>query len=189
MPFITEEIWQNLNKRSPGESIMVSQMPSIKPYDSVLLESFESIKEVVAGIRKIRTDNNIPNKDSLVLKIHAGDKGYEPKFNSVILKLGNLTSLDLIAEEIQGAASFMVKSTNCYIPLEGFVDFEEELKKMEEELIYTRGFLDSVMKKLTNERFVSGAPEAVLAKEKAKRADAEAKINVLEDRIGSLKKK
>ncbi len=187
MPFITEEIWQMLSERKEGESIMVAQMPKIEKYDVDLLSAFENVKEAISGIRKIRTDKNIPNKDSLELKVQQGDKGFEAAFNSIVVKMANLSSLEMINEEVQGAASFRVKSTNFYVPLEGFIDVEEELNKLEEELKYTKGFLASVMKKLGNERFVNNAPEVVVAKEKAKQADAEAKIKVLEERIASLK--
>lgn len=187
MPFITEEIWQLLKDRKAGESIMILQLPALDKFDDSLLSAFENVKETVSGIRKIRTDKNIPNKDSLSLKVQTGDKGFEEKFNSVVIKLANLNALELVTEEVQGAASFRVKSTNYYIPLEGFIDAEEELRKLTEEVNYTRGFLNSVMKKLGNERFVSNAPEAVVAKEKAKQADAEARIKVLEERIAAMK--
>lgn len=187
MPFITEEIWQLLEDRNEGESIMISQLPKAGEYDKEFLATFEDVKEAVSGIRKIRKDKNIAFKDTIELSAQKGDKGFDPTFNSILVKLGNLSVLTLVDEEIKGAASFRVKSSNFYIPLEGFIDVEEELKKLEEELIYTRGFLASVMKKLGNERFVSGAPEAVVAKEKEKQADAEAKIKVLEERIASMK--
>ena len=187
MPFITEEIWQLLEERKEGESIMISQLPELTNYDADLLARFEDVKEAISGIRKIRTDKNIPSKDSLELKVQQGDKGFEPEFNSVFVKMANLSSLEMVNEEIQGAASFRVKSTNFYVPLVDFVDAEEELKKLEEELSYTKGFLNSVMKKLGNANFVNNAPEAIVAKEKAKQADAEAKIKVLEERISGLK--
>jgi valyl-tRNA synthetase len=101
--------------------------------------------------------------------------------------MANLSALEMVSEEVKDAASFRVKSTNFYVPMEGLIDVEEERKKLEEELKYTKGFLNSVMKKLSNERFVNNAPEAVIAKEKAKQADAEAKIKVLEERIAGLK--
>ncbi|QGY44889.1 valine--tRNA ligase [Maribellus comscasis] len=186
-PFITEEIWQLLSERKEGESIMITQLPKAEKFDADLLLAFENVKEAISGIRKIRKDKNIPNKDLLELKIQKGDKGYEAVFDSVLTKMGNLSSLEAVSEEVKGAASFRVKSTNFYIPLEGFIDVEEELKKLEEELKYTKGFLNSVMKKLGNERFVNNAPEAVVAKEKAKQADAEAKIKVLEERIAGMK--
>src|SRR5690554_211260 len=187
MPFITEEIWQLLSERKKGESIMTEQLPAVTSYDADLLIAFENVKDTISGIRKIRTDKNIPNKDALQLKVQRGDKGYEEKYNSVVVKLANLTELNLVSEEVNGAASFRVKSTNYYVPMEGLIDVEEELKKLTEELTYTKGFLVSVMKKLSNERFVNNAPEAVVAKEKAKQADAEAKIKVLEERIAGMK--
>jgi valyl-tRNA synthetase len=185
-PFITEEIWQMLTERKAGESIMISQIPKQANYNTELLTAFQNVKEAISGIRKIRTDKNIAQKETLELKVQQGDKGFETEFNSVVLKMGNLSALEMVTEEVKGASSFMVKSTNFYIPLEGFIDVAEELKKLEEELKYTRGFLNSVMKKLSNERFVSSAPEAVVALEKAKQADAEAKIKVLEERIKPL---
>ena len=186
-PFITEEIWQMLTERKPGESIMICQVPKSVKYNAGLLGAFENVKEAISGIRKIRTDKNIAQKETLELKVQQGDKGFEEQFNSVVVKMGNLLSLEMVTEEVKGAASFLVKSTNFYIPLGGFINVEEELKKLEEELKYTQGFLNSVMKKLSNERFVNSAPEAVVALEKAKQADAEAKIKVLEERIAGLK--
>src|SRR5690606_2577696 len=162
-PFITEEIWQLLAERKPGESIMISQLPKIEKYDAELLAAFENVKEVISGIRKVRTDKNIAQKESLSLKVQDGDKGFEAQYSSVVIKMGNLSSLEMVHEEPKGAASFLVKSTNYYIPMGGFIDVAEELKKLEEELKYTQGFLNSVMKKLNNERFVAGAPEAVVA--------------------------
>ncbi len=187
MPFITEEIWQLLSEREEGESIMISQIPKVKKYDSELLATFDDVKEAVSGVRKIRKEKNIAFKDAIELSVQKGDKGFDETFNSVIIKLGNISKLTLVNEEVKGAASFRVKSTNFYIPLDGFIDVEEELKKLNEELKYTKGFLISVQKKLGNERFVNNAPEAVVAKEKAKQADAEAKIKVLEERIASMK--
>jgi valyl-tRNA synthetase len=186
-PFITEEIWQLLTERKTGESIMISQIRAVEKYDTELLTKFEDVKEAISGIRKIRTDKNIAQKEILELKVQQGDKGFESQFNSVVLKMGNLTSLEIVSEEVKGASSFMVKSTNFYVPLGSFIDVTEELKKLEEELKYTQGFLNSVLKKLSNERFVAGAPEAVVALEKAKQADAEAKIKVLEERIAGLR--
>ena len=187
MPFITEEIWQLLEERKEGESIMISQLPTETEFNANLLATFEDVKEAVSGIRKIRKEKNIAFKDTIELSAQKGDKGFDETYNSILIKLGNVSELTLVDEEIKGAASFRVKSSNFYIPLDGFIDVEEELKKLEEELRYTKGFLTSVMKKLGNERFVNNAPEAVVAKEKEKQADAEAKIKVLEERIASMK--
>ncbi len=187
MPFITEEIWQLLEERKEGESIMISQLPTETEFNANLLATFEDVKEAVSGIRKIRKEKNIAFKDTIELSAQKGDKGFDETYNSILIKLGNVSELILVDEEVKGAASFRVKSSNFYIPLDGFIDVEEELKKLEEELKYTKGFLTSVMKKLGNERFVNNAPEAVVAKEKEKQADAEAKIKVLEERIASMK--
>jgi valyl-tRNA synthetase len=187
MPFITEEIWQMLKNRENGQSIMISQMPDAGKCDVELLAAFENVKDTISGIRNIRKEKNIPTKDALELKIQQGDKGYQAEYTPVMQKMANLSAIRIVSEEVKGAASFRIKSTNFYVPTEEFIDVEEELTKLEEELKYARGFLHSVMKKLENERFVNNAPEAVVKKEKAKKADAEAKIKVLEERISSLK--
>ena len=187
MPFVSEEVWQLLKERKQGDSITISSWPKSTGYDETLIAQFEDVKEAIAGLRTIRTKNNIPNKDQLELAIMAGDKGFAPEFNSVLVKMGNLSALNLVTEEVKAVASFLVKSTTFFVPMGGNIDVEEELKKLQAELDYTKGFLNSVVKKLSNERFVSSAPEAVVAVERAKQADAEAKIKVLEEQIGSLK--
>jgi valyl-tRNA synthetase len=126
-------------------------------------------------------------KDSVELNIQPGDKGYNQKFDTVLVKMGNLSSIELVNEEVKGAASFRVFSSSFFISLGEMIDVEEELKKLEEELKYTEGFLNSVIKKLSNERFVSSAPEAVVSKERIKQADAEAKIKILQEQIANLK--
>lgn len=187
MPFVSEEIWQLLKERKQGESIMISAWPKSTGYDEDMINRFEDVKEAIAGMRTIRTKNNIPNKDQIELAVIPGDKGYASEFNAVLVKMGNLSAMNEVSEEVKLAASFLVKSTTFYVPLGATIDLEEELKKLQAELDYTKGFLASVMKKLSNERFVSSAPEAVVATERAKQADAEAKIKVLEDQIASLK--
>ena len=187
MPFVSEEVWQLLNERKDGESIMISSWPKSTGYDETIIAQFEDVKEAIAGIRTIRTKNNIPQKDSLELAVLVGDKGFVPEFNSVLVKMGNLSALNVVSEEVKLAASFLVKSTTFFVPMGGTIDVEEELKKLQTELDYTKGFLNSVLKKLSNERFVSSAPETVVAIERAKQADAEAKIKVLEEQIAGLK--
>jgi valyl-tRNA synthetase len=187
MPFITEEIWQMLSERKSGESIMISQMPELLPYNKALIDAFENVKEVVSGIRKLRLENSIPGKDGLELYVQPGDKGYEAVYNIVVNKLGNISKLEEVDNEIKGAASFRVKSTNYFIVLGEHIDQEEELRKLSQELEYTCGFLNLVMKKLQNERFVKSAPADVVDKERIKQADAEAKIKLLESRIEALK--
>jgi len=187
MPFVSEEIWQLLKERQKGDSIVISSWPKSTGYDDTMISRFEDVKEVVAGLRTIRTKNNIPNKDQLDLSVIPGDKGFAPEFNPVLVKMGNLSSLSMATEEVKSAASFLVKSTTYYVPLGGTIDVEEELTKLNAELVYTNGFLNSVLKKLSNERFVGSAPEAIVAIERAKQADAEAKIRVLEEQIAGLK--
>jgi valyl-tRNA synthetase len=186
MPFITEEIWQLLKEREPGESIMISQLPEPKKYDTELLSSFENVKDAISGVRSIRKEKNLSTREPVELKIQQGSKGYESELNSILKKLGNLSQISLTDTEIKTAASFRIKSTNYYLLLDEVTDTNEELKKLEKELKYSRGFLKSVMKKLSNERFINNAPEIVIKKEKTKKADAEAKIKMLEARIASL---
>ncbi len=187
MPFVSEEIWQLLKERAAGESIMISSWPESTPYDEALTGRFEDVKETITGIRNIRTANNLPNKEPLELAVMPGDKGYDSTFDPVLLRMGNLSSLRKVEQEVDGAVSFMVKSSRFFIPVGDLLNLEEELGKLTAELEYARGFLHSVMKKLNNERFVSSAPEAVVATEYAKKTDAEAKIKALEEQIARLK--
>ena len=187
MPFVSEEIWQLLKERQKGDSIMISAWPKSTGYDETMIAQFEDVKEAIAGIRTIRTKNNIPNKDQIELAVMQGDKGFDIAYNSVLVKMGNLSAFTMVSEEVKAAASFLVKSTTFFVPLVGTIDVEEELIKLNTELNYTKGFLNSVIKKLSNERFVNSAPEAVVGIERAKQADAEAKIKVLEEQIVNLK--
>ena len=184
MPFITEEIWQLIDDRKTGESLMVEKMPDSESYDENIVAAFERVKEIISGVRNVRNENGIAQKEQLNLKI----KGkYNKEYNSCILKMANLSSIDETKTKIDGVVSFMVKSAEFYIEIGNWVNVEEELKKLTEELEYNKGFLTSVMKKLSNERFVQNAPEKVISMEKQKRDDAEAKIKVLEERIEHLK--
>ena len=187
MPFITEEIWQLIKEREEGESIMVSQMPKYVSTNKAILEKFEDLKETITGIRNIRKSNNISFKDSIDLSVNAGTKGYDSTLDSIIVKLCNLGKLNVIEEDIKGAVSFLVKTTGFFIDLGDNVDVEAELQKLEEELKYTKGFWNSVSKKLSNERFVNNAPAKVVDIERKKLEDAESKIKAIEERIASLK--
>lgn len=187
IPFITEEIWQLLSPRKTGESIMITQMPVPGVFNTQLLEAFDQVKEAISGIRKIRLDNNIPARDLLEITVTPGDKGYVPQYEPVMIKLCNTAPVVETEAETRGNVSFRVKSTNWHVILHQEVDLQEELQKISDELTYARNFLDSVNNKLANERFVSSAPVAIVDKEKAKKADAEAKIKVLEERIAVLK--
>ena len=186
MPFITEEIWQNLKERKTGESIMVSVINNDTPYDENLLKEFEFVKEIIVGIRNIRKQNNIAFKDRLELKVKKNDR-YPAAFASIVEKMGNISATETATEAVKGAWSFIVDTVEYFIPGTGNVDTAEVKAKLEEELKYTRGFLKSVIAKLSNERFVSGAPEQVVANERKKQADAEAKIAAIETQLAELK--
>ncbi len=187
MPFLSEELWQTLEERQEGESIMVSDMPIVKGLDLSIIDKFEMLKEGVGGVRTIRKEKNIPMKDTLSLSILAGE-GFSADFNAVLSKLANLSELNMVNEKVEGAVSFMVRTSEYFVPMEGLIDVEAELEKLEKDLAHQEGFLKGVMKKLSNERFVSSAPEAVVAKERQKQADAEAKIKTLTESIARLKK-
>ncbi|TLX72811.1 valine--tRNA ligase [Labilibacter sediminis] len=186
MPFISEEIWQLLDERKEGESIMVASMPVATEVDEKLLASFSLTQEAIAGVRNIRKQKNIPNKDVIALSI-LDNAGYDKTFDAVLAKLANATEITFVTEKVNGALSFMVKANEYFIPLGDLVDVDAEVARLEEELKYNKGFLTSVMKKLSNERFVNNAPEKVVAIEKQKQADAEAKIKALEESIANLK--
>ena len=185
MPFITEELWQHIVSRKDNESIMIEQLPIVKPIDEALVSGFESVKEVISGIRTIRLQKNIPNKEALELQI-VGE--HNTDYDSVITKLANISVINRVTEKDITAASFLVGTTEYAIPLGNSIDIEAELKKQEEELKYLQGFLKSVKAKLSNERFVSNAPAQVVENERKKQSDAESKIKSLEESIAALKK-
>ena len=185
MPFITEELWQALEPRKEGESLMVALMPEVALVDSAYLESFEIVKEIVSGVRTIRLQKNIPNKDTLELQV-LGD--HSDAFNPVISKMCNLTDIIRTDDKAAGAVSFLVRTTEYAVPLGNMINVEEELAKLAEELKYQQGFLASVAKKLSNESFVSKAPAKVIEMERKKQADAESKIKSIEESIAALKK-
>ena len=186
MPFLTEEIWQDIAERAEGESICVSAAKVAEEADEKLLARFELAKEVISAVRNVRKQKNLPNKDALTLKVIV-DENYPSEYEAVIIKMANLTEVERVEEKDATAAAFIVKTTQYFVPLGGLIDVEAERKKMSEELTYLEGFLASVMKKLSNERFVSSAPEKVVANERAKKADAEAKIAAIKERLEQLK--
>lgn len=188
MPFLTEEVWQYINERNTDEALIISSWPELGSYDQELISSFENATEIISGIRTIRKEKNIPNKDSLELFVLEADAGYNSRFDAVISKMGNLSSLELLESPLEAALSFRVKSTEFFIPIGDAIDVEAELEKLEKELQYTEGFLNSVRKKLSNERFVQNAPEQVIAIERKKESDALAKIETLKQSISHLKK-
>jgi valyl-tRNA synthetase len=186
MPFLTEEIWQHITDRTPNQAIIISEWPKAKTYDEKLISDFDFTIDVISGIRSIRKDKNIPFKDAIDLKVVNNEKS-NSYFDSVICKLGNVTSLEYVSDKVDGALSYRVKSNEYFIPITGNIDVEAEIAKLTEELNYTKGFLKSVEAKLSNEKFVNGAPEKVLEMERKKQADALAKIATIEQSIAGLK--
>lgn len=188
MPFITEELWQIIEKREVGESLMISPMPDFKKVKRKIIDDFEIVKEVITQVRSIRKEKNLAKNDELLLYIKNVSVGdYPSNLESVIRKMGIISSISETEEKVEGAVSFIVKNVEYYLPLGDLVDTEEEIAKMEKELEYTLGFMNSVKKKLSNERFVNNAPDAVVDAERKKLADAEAKIKTLEEQIGGLR--
>jgi valyl-tRNA synthetase len=186
MPFITEEIWHLIKPGSAHESIMTTRMPVFKTYDREILEMFDNTREIIGFIRNTRANNQISNKEKLSLSINS--KIYRNNFDPVIIKLGNLSSINMIDHKPVGVVSLITKTGEYYINPGDMINHHEEIKKLEAELEYTKGFLESVMKKLKNERFISGAPAKVLETEKKKKEDAETKIRGLEERLVMLRK-
>ncbi len=185
MPFLTEEIWQYIAERSPEQALIVAEYPKLDAFDAQLIVDFEFAMEVIAGVRTIRKDKNIAMKDAVALKVVNNEQvsGY---FDAVIVKLGNLSSLDYITDKIDGALTYRVKSNEYFIPVTGNIDIAAEIAKLTEELNYTQGFLRSVRGKLANEKFVAGAPPQVIDNERKKEADALAKIATIEQSLTSL---
>jgi valyl-tRNA synthetase len=186
MPFLTEEIWHYIAERTPEQALIIAQWPEPKPFNSSLITDFETVSEVISGIRAIRKDKNIPFKEVIELKIINNDR-VSVYFDSVVAKLGNCTSIEYVSEKVDGALSFRVKSNEFFIPITGAINVEEEIAKLTDELKYIQGFLKSVQAKLSNEKFVAGAPEKVLNNEKQKEADALSKIATIEQSLTCLK--
>lgn len=186
MPFITEELWQHIYDRKEGESIMTQTLEAAGSFDENIIAQFEAVKEVIGGIRTIRLQKNIAQKEALALEI----TGASPvaAFHAVISKLCNLSAISNVESKSEGAAAFMVGTTEYAVPLGNLINVEEELKKLEADLKYQEGFLQSVLKKLSNEKFVSKAPANVIEMERKKQADAETKIAALKESISALKK-
>ena len=186
MPFVTEEIWQDLAPRAKGESIMYAPAPAVEQWDEALLTRFELVKEAITDIRNVRKQKNIAQKQPLTLKVIV-DENYPAAYAPVIVKMGNISAIETVAEKDPAAAAFIVKTTQYFVPLGDNIDREAETKRLTADLEYLEGFLASVMKKLSNERFVNSAPEKVVANERAKKADAEAKIAAIREQLAALK--
>ncbi|WP_298346262.1 valine--tRNA ligase [uncultured Algibacter sp.] len=185
MPFLTEEIWQYISERTPEEALIVAKWPEFKTINETIIAEFDFASEVISGIRNIRKQKNIAFKDAIRFSM-INNENTNTTFDGVISKLGNLENIENTSEAIEGALTFRVKSNEYFIPMVGAIDVEAEIQKLTEELNYTEGFLKSVQKKLSNERFVNNAPEQVVASEKKKEADALAKIDTLKASLASL---
>lgn len=185
MPFITEELWQALAERKAGESIMVAEMPKAKSYNSEIIALSEVLKNIISGIRTIRLQKNIANKDPLELEVVGS---YDLALEASILKMGNISAIRTVTDKNPTAMSFLVGTVEFAIPLGNNIDIEAELERLEAELKYQEGFYNSVMKKLSNEKFVANAKPEVVENERKKLADSESKISILKESILGLKK-
>ncbi|MEG1643185.1 MAG: valine--tRNA ligase [Bacteroidales bacterium] len=185
MPFITEELWQHISDRREGESIMITQLPALENYKGGIITSMDKAKEIVSGVRTIRLQKNIPNKNRLQLQI-IGE--HDSVCDSVLVKLANLSDIKHVSEKDPTAVTFMVGTVEYAVPVGDCIDIDAELRRLEEDLKYQRGFLKAVTGKLSNERFVANAPVTVVELERKKLADAESKIKSIEEIIAVLKK-
>ena len=186
MPFVTEEIWQQIAPRSTQEALIVASYPKEEAFDESLLHTFEFVQEIISGIRTIRKEKNIAFKEEISLSVidneHLGNQ-----WDSIIQKLGNISSISYTEKTIEGAISFRVKSNEYFIPILDKIDVAQEIEKLEKELSYAEGFLKSVRAKLSNEKFVNSAPAQVVENERKKEADALAKIETIQKSIENLR--
>ena len=186
MPFVTEEIWQQIAPRSTQEALIVASYPKEEAFDESLLHTFEFVQEIISGIRTIRKEKNIAFKEEISLSVidneHLGNQ-----WDSIIQKLGNISSISYTEKTIEGAISFRVKSNEYFIPILDKIDVAQEIEKLEKELSYAKGFLKSVRAKLSNEKFVNSAPAQVVENERKKEADALAKIETIQKSIENLR--
>lgn len=185
-PFVTEEIWHLIRERKDGDDIILASWPAVEKSDAKVMSQFDIAEKIITNIRNIRKQNNIANKVKIELKVKVNAE-IDKNFDSVISKMGNLSSLEYITDKLGNAYSFIVESNEFFIPFGDDMDIDAEIKKIEEELVYTKGFLISVQKKLSNEKFVSGAPEQVVASERKKEADSLNTIKILEEKLSALK--
>jgi valyl-tRNA synthetase len=185
MPFLTEEIWQHIAERTPEQALIISEYPKATSFNAKLIADFDFATEVTAGVRTVRKDKNIPMKEPIDLKVVNNEK-VSSYFDCVIMKLGNITSLEYITDKIDGALTYRVNANEYFIPVSGNIDIPAEIAKLTEELLYTQGFLKSVQSKLANEKFVAGAPPQVIAYERKKEADSLALIATIEQSLAGL---
>ena len=184
MPFITEELWQALKERQEGESLMVTLIPEAGSVDNAFLARFSQTQEIISAIRNIRTSKNLSPREELVLEVAPS---YANDMDAVLMKLANLTEIRRSEEKSEGSISFVIGTDEFAVPMANLIDAEEEMKKLEEDLEYQKKFLLGVEKKLSNENFVARAPEQVIALERKKKADAESRIQTIEQSLKQLK--
>ena len=187
MPFITEELWQQLREREPGESLMVTQLFEPVGANEQFLAEFEVAKEIISNVRSIRLQKNIALKEELELQV-VGTHPVE-KLNPVIIKMCNLSAINVVFKKAEGAASFMVGTTEFAVPLIDMIDIDAEITRLLAELKHKESFLQGIVKKLSNEKFVNNAPAAVIELERKKQADAESIIRSLKESLTILLKK
>jgi len=185
MPFISEELWHQIKERSVEESLILASWPREKGYDAQIIEEANQVFEVVSQVRNLRASKGMSPKEMLDLTINTKNEDLYGRFEAVLNKLANLSSLNF-GTKVENAISFVVKSDECFVPMGDAINIEEEKENIQKEIDYTKGFLNSVMKKLSNERFVSGAPVQVIEMERRKQADAEGKIKALEESLAKL---
>ncbi len=188
MPFISEELWHEIKEREENDCVIVSDWPKVGKYDEQAIKEFESITDLVTAVRNGRNSKGISSNDQLDLQIKCIDDTKYLKYKGLIIKMANLSSLEFTHEIVPNSISFITGTDECFIPLGDSVqiDTAEEKENLLKELEYQKGFLNSVMKKLSNERFVQNAPEKVIEIEKKKQNDAETKIKAIEASIKSL---
>ena len=185
MPFISEEIWHLIKERSVEDSLILATWPKEKEFDTKIIEEASQVFEVVSQVRNLRASKGMSPKESLDLTINAKNEALYTRFESVLTKLANLSSFSF-GTTVVNSLSFVVKADECFIPMGDAINVEEERENMSKDLAYTKGFLSTILKKLSNERFVAGAPPQVIEMERKKQADAEAKIKTLEDSLAKL---
>jgi valyl-tRNA synthetase len=186
MPFITEELWSELNSRNEKDCVIVAAWPSPKAFKNEILEEAAFAFEVITEIRNTRNTKGLSPKEGIKLKVNSTDQSLLKSFKPIIQKLSNLSEFEIASRKVDNATSFIVRSTEFFVPLEGKIDTEKEREAILKDLEYQRGFMESVDKKLSNEKFVSSAPPKVIEMERKKKADAEAKIKALEESLARL---
>jgi len=186
MPFISEELWQSINKRKVDQALVVSSWPDSKSYNNKIIEEFKFVSDVITSIRSVRKKHNISFKESIELSV-INNEGVSDKYDSIIKKICNVNAILYVKTEVKDVISFRMNTNIYFIPLSTEVDIKDEILKLENELNYNLGFLKSVEKKLSNKKFAKNAPESVIEIEKKKKSDAMAKINLIKESIKKLK--